>query len=146
MSVCQTKYAIYSYNLGYLQLRKLFYFSFKSHHFPTYLLCMITYNNTCISRPVHDPAATPTTPSPKYGGSQHPNCPGLTPIIKGMKSSVQNQHSKIWSAPPKIGGKSPPMSKARLNPTATKLFCDIGYKGGLPSPLDLLFGLKYRIV
>src|SRR6218665_3930878 len=42
-------------------------FLFKIHHFRTYFLYMIRYNN--ISRPVHDPPATPT---PKIWGSRHP--------------------------------------------------------------------------
>ena len=44
-------------------------FLFKSHHFRTYFLYMIRYNN--ISRPVQDPT-TPKTPSPKSEGGHDP--------------------------------------------------------------------------
>ena len=61
--------------LLHLQMHKLFSFIFKSHHFPTYLLCIITSNN--ISVLVHDPndppATLPTTPSPKSRGHDAPN-------------------------------------------------------------------------
>ena len=47
-------------------------FLFKSHHFRTYFLYIIRYNN--ILRPVHDPLATPHDPTcPKSGGSRPPN-------------------------------------------------------------------------
>ena len=39
------------------------------------------------------------------------------------------------------------IQKNCLNLQATKLFCDIGYQGGLAyHPLDLVFGSKYCIV
>src|SRR6218665_2399729 len=51
-----------------LNSRQITLFRLKSHHFRTYFLHMIIYNN--VSRPVHDPT-TPchlTIPSPKSGG------------------------------------------------------------------------------
>jgi len=41
-------------------------FIFESHHFRTYFLYRIRYNN--ISRPVHDPSVTPHDPLPKIWG------------------------------------------------------------------------------
>src|SRR6218665_852864 len=51
-------------------------FLFKSHHFRTYFLCMIRYNN--ISRP----PATPSYPRlPAHNrGVTNPQPPGLTPL------------------------------------------------------------------
>ena len=59
-----------------LQIHKLFYFSFKSHHFPTYLLCVITYNN--IWQIVHNPhePCDPRPSQPKIWGHDTP-----TPMI-----------------------------------------------------------------
>ena len=73
------KISIFQAKIGYLQLflSKIILFLFKSHHFRTYFLYMIRYNN--ILRPVHDPTtppgtptATPTTPLPKIWGSRPP--------------------------------------------------------------------------
>ena len=50
-------------------------FLFKSHHFRTYGLYMISYNN--ISRTPRPPA-TRRTPCPKSGGSRPHNPPGLS--------------------------------------------------------------------
>ena len=55
-------------------------FLFKSHHFRTYFLYMIRYNN--ILRPVHDPTTAPMTPLPKIWGSRPPKPPGLTSMTK----------------------------------------------------------------
>src|SRR6218665_3930486 len=57
------KLPIYSY----FWANYIILFLFKSHHFRTYFLYMIRYNN--ILRPVHDPSATPPRrPCPKSGG------------------------------------------------------------------------------
>src|SRR6218665_2961473 len=56
-------------------------FLFKSHHFLTYLLYMVRYNN--ILRPVHDPhdpLRPPTTPLPKIWEDRDAQPPGLTPM------------------------------------------------------------------
>src|SRR6218665_533036 len=45
-------------------------FLFKSHHFRTYVLYMISYNNT--SRPPNDPLR-PHDPLPKIWGARPPN-------------------------------------------------------------------------
>ena len=55
----------------------------KSHHFRTYFLYMIRYNN--ILRP-HDPVQPPTTPLPKIWGVATPIPPGLTPMCRSLKS------------------------------------------------------------
>ena len=70
----------------YLQLPRLFHFSFKSHHFSTYSQCMITFNN--ISRPVQDP---PTDPMPEIWGSQHPNPLRIDAYVSsGLQISITN--------------------------------------------------------
>src|SRR6218665_2421404 len=53
-------------------------FLFKSHHFQTYFLYIIRYNN--ISRPLQPPSThtTSTTPLPKVCGSRPPE---LTPLV-----------------------------------------------------------------
>src|SRR6218665_3491320 len=64
--------------LRLLQIHKLFSFSFKSHHFPTYLLCVITCNN--ISRPVHDtsrPSCDSPRPPSRKSGVMTPNTPRI---------------------------------------------------------------------
>ena len=43
-------------------------FLFQSHHFRTYFLYMIRYNDRPISRPVHDPLQPPRHPCLKSGG------------------------------------------------------------------------------
>src|SRR6218665_2333176 len=56
-------------------------FFFKSHHFRTYFLYMIRYNN--ISRPPTTPLRPPP-PLPKIWGSRPPTHPGLTPLLHAL--------------------------------------------------------------
>ena len=76
--VIYSKMSIYPDNICHLQLnsRQIILFRLKSHHFRTYFLNMISYNN--VSQLVHDP---PAIPQPKIWGSWHPNPPGLTPMV-----------------------------------------------------------------
>src|SRR6218665_1427509 len=60
-------------------LGQIILFLLKIHHFRTYFLYMIRYNN--ISRPVHDPPSTSRTLCPKSEGVTTPKPPGLTPLI-----------------------------------------------------------------
>jgi len=56
-------------------------FLFKIHHFRTYFLYMISYNN--MSRPVHDPLLLPR-PLAQNLGVATPNSPVLTPLSMSM--------------------------------------------------------------
>ena len=73
-------------------------FLFKSHHFRTYVLYMISYNN--ISRPVNEPPRTPcdpTTPLSKIWG-RDPQPPGLTllPVSTIVHSvNARNRHQSL---------------------------------------------------
>ena len=55
---------------------KIILFLFKSHHFLTYFLYMTRYRPNNISRPVHDPPATPHNPMSKSGG-RYPQSPRI---------------------------------------------------------------------
>ena len=68
-------------------------FLFKSHHFRTYFLYMIRYNN--ISRPVHDPPATPRHSCPKSVGSRPPNPQDWHPCLSVHGLQVTN-NAATW--------------------------------------------------
>ena len=74
--IIYSKTSVYPDKICRLQLnsRQIILFRLKSHHFQTYFLYMIRYNN--VSRPIHDTPwalCNPTHPEPKIGGSWHPH-------------------------------------------------------------------------
>jgi len=74
-------------------------FLFKSHHFRTYFLCMIRYNN--ILRPVHDPM-TPLRPPrslcPKSGGLRPPT-PRIDAYVNGERKKKPMSRPKCMICP-----------------------------------------------
>ena len=96
------KISIFQAKIGYLQLFlwQIILFLFKSHHFRTYFLYMIRYNN--ISRPVHDPTnplrptlRPSTTPLPKIWGSRPPT-PRIDAYVYSCQANVAQTCRIYW--------------------------------------------------